>query len=106
MLAPPRSGLAGAKSRWDELVVVHQQMASTVHQVGQFLTWHRQFLWVYEQELRNYCKYTGPLAWWDETKDAGDYHSAPMMTSQLYGSAPVGNAQCIMNGVRISASAV
>lgn len=99
MLQPPRAGLPGAESLWDELVVIHQQMASTVHGTGNFLAWHRQFLYVYEQQLRTACGFTGPMAWWDETLDAGNFHSAPMMTSLFYGTGALGSAQCVNNGV-------
>lgn len=33
----------------------------TVHVTGNFLGWHRHYIWSYEQALRNECGYTGYL---------------------------------------------
>jgi hypothetical protein len=96
---PPRSGLPGVKNRWDDLVAIHQRMADIIHNVGQFLPWHRYFLKMLEMEMRRTCGYTGPMTWWDETKDAGNFNGAPMMTQQYFGHMPRGNTVCIVSGV-------
>jgi Common central domain of tyrosinase len=96
---PSRSGLAGAQSRWDDLAAIHQGLNTQIHGVGQFLPWHRYFVWIFEQELRNTCGYQGAMIWWDETQNAGSFTSAPMFTSDYFGSAPDGGAVCITDGV-------
>jgi Common central domain of tyrosinase len=96
---PSRSGLAGARNRWDDLVVIHQQMSDIIHNVGQFLPWHRYFLKMLEMEMRRTCGYKGPMAWWDETRDAGNFHSAPVSNPQTLGWFAQGNDHCEATGV-------
>jgi tyrosinase len=82
----PAGIAAGAKSRYDDLVVTHIQQASMIHghvswvqyptlrhdvnhTKGIFLTWHRYYTWVFEQMLRNECNYKGyqpyhNWSWW------------------------------------------
>jgi tyrosinase len=55
----PSSVAAGARSRYDDLVVTHIQQSTTIHGTGNFLSWHRYFTWTFEQMLRNECGYKG-----------------------------------------------
>jgi tyrosinase len=55
----PAAVAAGAKSRYDDLVVTHIQQAFTIHGTANFLTWHRYYTWAFEQMLRNECGYKG-----------------------------------------------
>jgi tyrosinase len=96
---PARTKLAGVKSRYDDLVAAHQQMNAVIHNVGQFLPWHRYFLHIFYANLQNECGYKGPLPWWDETKDAGDFNGAPPFTDTYEGHMPEGNTVCITSGV-------
>jgi hypothetical protein len=48
-----------AKSRYDDFVAVHVNQTQLIHGNGLFLTWHRYFVWAYEQALRNECGYKG-----------------------------------------------
>lgn len=95
----------GSKNRYEDLVSVHQQMTPTIHMVAQFLPWHRYYLSVYESMLRDECAYTGPMPWWDESKDAGKFSSAPMFTDAYFGSAPKkttdGKGTCVTDGVSL-----
>jgi Common central domain of tyrosinase len=96
---PARSGLPNTQNRMDDLAALHQRLTPQIHDDGQFMPWHRYFMWIFEQELRNTCGYAGPMAWWDETKDAGHFSAAPMMTQQYFGHCPDGNSVCIISGV-------
>lgn len=49
----------GAKSRFDDFGVLHNQLTNNVHFSGSFLLFHRYFVWAYEDALRNECGYTG-----------------------------------------------
>ena len=49
----------GAKSRFDDFIVVHANYSRSIHGTGNFLTWHRYFTFVYEQALKNECGYKG-----------------------------------------------
>ena len=53
--------LPGAKTRWDELVSLHQIHALQIHSTGQFLPYHRYYLKVFDFLLQK-CGYRGPLA--------------------------------------------
>ena len=48
-----------AKSRYDDFVAVHVNQTMLIHGNGLFLTWHRYFVWAYEQALRDECGYNG-----------------------------------------------
>lgn len=48
-----------AKSRYDDFVAIHVNQTMYIHGNGLFLTWHRYFVWAYEQALRNECGYEG-----------------------------------------------
>jgi tyrosinase len=101
------SQFTGSKNRFEDLASVHQQMTPKIHMVAQFLPWHRYFLNIYETMLRNECGYTGPMPWWDESKDAGRFSQAPMFTDTYFGRAPLktadGKGTCITSGVSIPA---
>lgn len=49
----------GARSRYDDFVATHMNQTLSIHATGNFLTWHRYFVWAYEQALRNECGYSG-----------------------------------------------
>lgn len=48
-----------AKTRYDDFVAIHVNKTMYIHGNGLFLTWHRYFVWSYEQALRNECGYKG-----------------------------------------------
>ncbi|KAG6887435.1 hypothetical protein C0995_015308 [Termitomyces sp. Mi166 len=67
---PSKSGLPAARTRFDDFQGFHISVTTKVHEVGQFLPWHRWFLHAYEVALRKECNYTGHIPYWDWTKDA------------------------------------
>ncbi|KAI0130503.1 hypothetical protein BJ170DRAFT_681950 [Xylariales sp. AK1849] len=101
----PASGAFTAQNsqnRFEDLVAVHDQMTNSIHQVAQFLPWHRYYVSVFESLLREECSYTGPMAWWNEALDAGNFASAPLFTADWFGAAPVvtsdGQGTCVADG--------
>ena len=42
-------------------VAVHLNQTNFIHQTANFLTWHRYFVWVWEDTLRTECGYKGAL---------------------------------------------
>ncbi|KAH9863923.1 hypothetical protein J1614_009856 [Plenodomus biglobosus] len=60
----------GAKSRYDDFVVVHMNMTTTVHGTANFLHWHRYYVWAFETALRKECDYTGYHPYWNWAKYA------------------------------------
>jgi len=90
--------MPGAKTRWDELVGLHQIMALQIHSTGTFLPFHRYLLHA-QQFLLSECGYTGPLPYWDETKDAGKFSSSPVFDATLgFGGDGKGSGNCVTNG--------
>ncbi|EOA82019.1 uncharacterized protein SETTUDRAFT_97043 [Exserohilum turcica Et28A] len=67
----PVTVASGARSRFDDFVVTHVLQTYSVHGTANFLSWHRYYIWAYEQLLRNECGYQGYLpyynwAWWSK----------------------------------------
>ncbi|KAK8118267.1 uncharacterized protein PG998_006548 [Apiospora kogelbergensis] len=71
------SGMGLNTSRYDDFPYVHTKLDKTIHTVAMFLPWHRLFVQVYEDSLRD-CGYTGPMAYWDWTLDTADVTKAPV----------------------------
>jgi tyrosinase len=74
----PAAIAAGAKSRYDDLVVSHIQQAFTIHGTANFLTWHRYYTWAFEQMLRKECGYKGyqpyyNWGWWADNPKASPF---------------------------------
>lgn len=55
----PASVASGAKTRFDDFVATHINQTLTIHYTGSFLSWHRYFVWLYEQALKEECGYKG-----------------------------------------------
>ena len=70
----PRSQVPGARSRYDDFVATHMNQTLNIHATGNFLSWHRYFVWTYEKALREECGYRG-------------YQPVSRSASQLYGLA-------------------
>ncbi|KAH8883227.1 Di-copper centre-containing protein [Thozetella sp. PMI_491] len=68
----------GAKSRYDDFVAVHINQTLSIHGTGNFLSWHRYYLWSFEQALRNECGYTGTQPYWDWGRWAQDPERSPI----------------------------
>ena len=45
--------------QFDDFVVTHIQQTLTIHYTGNFMPWHRWFVYSYETALRDECNYTG-----------------------------------------------
>ncbi|KAI0435747.1 Di-copper centre-containing protein [Xylaria telfairii] len=99
MSLPPKSGIKGATSRWDELQYAHAAQARYVHNVGAFLPFHRYFVTVHEHLLRAECNYTGPLPYWDEPLDVGDISRSSLFSGEpSFGGNGTGSNNCIADG--------
>lgn len=49
----------GARNRYDDFVAAHINQTLSIHATGNFLTWHRYYVWAYENALREECGYDG-----------------------------------------------
>ncbi|WYZ39601.1 hypothetical protein EsH8_III_001515 [Colletotrichum jinshuiense] len=61
----PASEAPGAKTRFDDFVATHINQTLTIHYTANFLSWHRYFVWQYEEALRNECGFKGTQPYWD-----------------------------------------
>lgn len=68
----------GAKSRYDDFVVVHMNQTLTIHGTASFLSWHRLFLSYFETALRDECGYQGGHPYWNWGKSAFDPVNSPI----------------------------
>ncbi|KAL2210125.1 Di-copper centre-containing protein [Sarocladium strictum] len=73
-----RDFAAGARTRHDDFVATHINQTRQIHQTGNFLTWHRYFVWTYEQTLRNECGYKGAQPYWNWVENADDLTKSPV----------------------------
>jgi tyrosinase len=55
----------GARTRYDDFVAQHINQTTTIHGTGNFLTWHRYFVYGYEKALREECGYDGYQPYWN-----------------------------------------
>ncbi|OBU00937.1 hypothetical protein VE01_00809 [Pseudogymnoascus verrucosus] len=68
----PLSIIPGVRSRYDDFVGTHINQTLFIHSTGNFLGWHRYYVWTYEQALRNECNYQGHQPYWNWGKYALD----------------------------------
>ncbi|KAK6221455.1 hypothetical protein LQW54_001557 [Pestalotiopsis sp. IQ-011] len=57
-------------TRMDDLVYTHFSLNTDIHFVANFLPWHRWFVQLHEDLLRNECGFTGVQPYWDWSIDA------------------------------------
>ncbi|KAM7194203.1 hypothetical protein V8F33_007349 [Rhypophila sp. PSN 637] len=74
----------GVRSRYDDYQAVHIRMTDFIHFNGFFHPWHRQYLAMFEADLRRYCGYQGGIPYWDWTLDA--VSEAKVMQSPVFDS--------------------
>jgi len=74
----PTGKFPGAHNRYEDFVVVHMQQTLTIHNTGSFLSWHRYFIWAYEQALQNECGYEGNQPYWDWGRWAIGVETSPI----------------------------
>jgi tyrosinase len=58
---------------WGVLMLLHRH---SIHFTGQFFPWHRWFVHVFEESLKNKCGYTGVSPYWNWTIDAPDFYES------------------------------
>jgi len=96
----------GALTRYDDYVALHIAMTTQIHFVGQFLPWHRQFLSIFEDDLRETCCYEGALPYWDWSKDVTtttSFNQSPIF-DPVYGFGGNGEYIADISNVSITAA--
>ncbi|KAH6653851.1 hypothetical protein BKA67DRAFT_676399 [Truncatella angustata] len=74
----PAGKYPGAKTRFDDFVAVHMNQTLSVHGTGNFLSWHRYYVWAYEQALKNECGFNGTQPYWNWGRWAADPEKSPI----------------------------
>ncbi|KAI0196438.1 Di-copper centre-containing protein [Astrocystis sublimbata] len=96
------SQFTGSQNRYEDLISVHRGMTANIHQTAAFLVWHRYFVWVFEQLLRDECGFDKAMPWWDETKHAGNFAASDVFIDEWFGHLPAktsdGQGTCIVSG--------
>jgi tyrosinase len=77
-----------ALNRYLDYAVVHVNLTQQVHISGFFLTWHRYYLHLFEQDLATQCGYTGAFPYWNW----------PATADNLQGSAVFDGSEYSMSG--------
>ncbi|KAK3938963.1 tyrosinase-like protein orsC [Diplogelasinospora grovesii] len=80
----PANVSSGARSRFDDFVVTHIQQTLTIHYTGNFMPWHRWFVYTYEKALRDECGYTGYQPYWDWPRYASAPQNSPIFNGDPY----------------------
>lgn len=93
----PSGQFSQSRSRYEDLVALHQRLTPNVHGNAKFLLWHRYYLWTFEQMLRSDCGFNRNLPWFDETRYAGRFAQSSVFSSRWFGSINVGG-QCVTDG--------
>lgn len=73
-----------AINRYFDWAVVHVNRTQVVHVDGYFLVWHRMFLHLFEEELRNQCGYTGSFPYWNWPATADNLRGSPIFNGDPY----------------------
>jgi tyrosinase len=98
--APTTGRFPAAKSRYEELVALHQTLTPNVHGNRKFLLWHRYYTWVFEDVLRTECGLAQAMPWFDETRYAGRFAQSSIFSARWLGGLALGG-NCVTNGVSI-----
>ena len=73
-----------AINKWFDYASIHVGRTNQVHISGFFLTWHRMFTHLMEQELRHTCGYTGRWPYWNFAATADNIENNPVFDGSAY----------------------
>ncbi|EJT73696.1 hypothetical protein GGTG_07552 [Gaeumannomyces tritici R3-111a-1] len=68
--------VAAVTTRMDDLVWTHFKLNLDIHFVANFLPWHRWYVQLHQDLLRNECGYKGTQPYWDWSIDADALNTA------------------------------
>jgi tyrosinase len=68
----------GARTRYDDFVGQHINQTLFIHGTGNFLSWHRYYIYAYEKALRDECGYTGYQPYWNWFSYQDDLTKSPV----------------------------
>jgi tyrosinase len=73
-----------ATNRYMDYAVTHVNRTRQAHLSGFFLTWHRYFIHLFEEDLRETCGYTGAFPYWNWPSTADDLHGSAVFDGSEY----------------------
>ena len=87
------------KTAYDDFPWIHSRVGYFTHNSAPFLPWHRYFLHVYENTLREKCGYEGGLVYWDWTLDSAAIENSPVFSADagFGGDGEVGGEHTVSN---------
>ncbi|KAL9619249.1 MAG: hypothetical protein Q9160_006101 [Pyrenula sp. 1 TL-2023] len=74
----------GALNRFLDFSVVHIEMTLHIHISALFFTWHRNFIRIFQREMRDKCGYHGSMPYWDWAKWASSPQTSPLFDGGPY----------------------
>ncbi|KAK8008376.1 Tyrosinase-like protein orsC [Apiospora marii] len=72
-----------SKNRYDDFFGVHINKTTSIHATGNFLTYHRYFVYLWEKALRKECGYQGYQPYWNWFKYADDLSKSPVFDGSM-----------------------
>ncbi|KAK5702774.1 hypothetical protein LTR97_003720 [Elasticomyces elasticus] len=87
----------GARNRFDDFAAIHINKTNSIHLDGIFLSWHRNFVWIWETALREECGYAGYQPYWNWALWCDDLGSSPLFdgsSTSLSGNGAPDNSSC------------
>ncbi|KAF2237624.1 putative tyrosinase [Viridothelium virens] len=79
---PSRLGFQN-QSLYDDFPYLHSRQGEQTHYTAAFLSWHRWFIHLYEDALRNECDYNGYLPYWDWSLDWNNISGSPVWDNEF-----------------------
>jgi tyrosinase len=73
-----------ATNRYMDYAVQHVNRTRQVHLSGFFLTWHRYFIHLFHQDLKNTCGYKGALPYWNWPATANNLTGSAVFDGSPY----------------------
>ena len=86
-----QSAYPAAINKWFDYATIHVGRTNQVHLSGSFLTWHRMFNWLMEQDIRQTCGYTGRWPYWNFAATADSIENNAVFDGSEYSMS--GNGQ-------------
>lgn len=75
---------SGAINRFFDYATIHVNRTQRAHLSGFFLTWHRMYLHLFEQDLKNLCGYEGTLPYWNWPATADNLQNSVVFNGDEY----------------------
>ncbi|KAI0645622.1 Di-copper centre-containing protein [Trametes meyenii] len=65
-------------SYWDDIVYIHMDLNTRIHNTGFFFPFHRFYVNAVETAMKEKCGFTGAFPYWDWSIDAHDVENSPL----------------------------